>query len=189
MGVQQEEGSGHWSARSEGQWSRGARGLDPAGSAEHGRRRAKPGGRSPCSGWDGRGHSAWVPSRLFCLSFPLASVTPLSPGRAAPAAPAEEDFDTLLSAAMKADSTCAFAKCSASVVTLGQLCQLCGHRYCLSHHLPEVCGPLVGGSSGDPPSGNACSPSPRCPGGAFFKTVRPGLRLMWTPGPGQRPSC
>uniref|UniRef100_A0A8C6EMH7 Immunoglobulin mu DNA binding protein 2 n=1 Tax=Marmota marmota marmota TaxID=9994 RepID=A0A8C6EMH7_MARMA len=124
----------------EGQWSRGARGLDPAGSAEHGRRRAKPGGRSPCSGWDGRGHSAWVPSRLFCLSFPLASVTPLSPGRAAPAAPAEEDFDTLLSAAMKADSTCAFAKCSASVVTLGQLCQLCGHRYCLSHHLPEVHG-------------------------------------------------
>ncbi|KAI6053984.1 DNA-binding protein SMUBP-2 [Marmota monax] len=61
-------------------------------------------------------------------------------GRAAPAAPAEEDFDTLLSAAMKADSTCAFAKCSASVVTLGQLCQLCGHRYCLSHHLPEVHG-------------------------------------------------
>nr|XP_026252347.1 DNA-binding protein SMUBP-2 [Urocitellus parryii] len=61
-------------------------------------------------------------------------------GRAAPAAPAEEDFDALLSAVVKADSTCAFAKCSASVVTLGQLCQLCGHRYCLSHHLPEVHG-------------------------------------------------
>ncbi|XP_047374036.1 DNA-binding protein SMUBP-2 isoform X2 [Sciurus carolinensis] len=62
-------------------------------------------------------------------------------GRAAPAPPPPaEDFDALVSAAVKADSTCAHAKCSASVVTLGQLCQLCGRRYCLSHHLPEVHG-------------------------------------------------
>ena len=55
--------------------------------------------------------------------------------------PAGEDFDALVSAAIKADNTCGFAKCTASVVTLGQLCPHCGHRYCLSHHLPEVCAP------------------------------------------------
>ncbi|KAM6157932.1 DNA-binding protein SMUBP-2 [Rhynchocyon petersi] len=54
--------------------------------------------------------------------------------------PTESDFDALISAAVKADNTCAFAKCRASVVTLGQVCLLCGHRYCLSHHLPEVHG-------------------------------------------------
>ncbi|KAM6160185.1 DNA-binding protein SMUBP-2 [Erethizon dorsatum] len=54
--------------------------------------------------------------------------------------PTEEDFDALVSAAVKADNTCSFAKCSASVVTLGQLCQFCGRRYCLSHHLPEIHG-------------------------------------------------
>ncbi|XP_037373318.1 DNA-binding protein SMUBP-2 [Talpa occidentalis] len=54
--------------------------------------------------------------------------------------PAEEDFDALVSAAVKADNTCGFAKCSASVATLGQLCPHCGRRYCLSHHLPEVHG-------------------------------------------------
>ncbi|XP_020040567.1 DNA-binding protein SMUBP-2 isoform X1 [Castor canadensis] len=56
------------------------------------------------------------------------------------ALPAEDDFDALVSAAIKADNTCSFAKCSASIVTLGQLCQLCGRRYCLSHHLPEIHG-------------------------------------------------
>lgn len=55
--------------------------------------------------------------------------------------PAEEDFDALVSAAIKADNTCGFAKCAASVVTLGQLCLHCGRRYCLGHHLPEVRGP------------------------------------------------
>ncbi|KAM5247003.1 DNA-binding protein SMUBP-2 [Ctenodactylus gundi] len=63
-----------------------------------------------------------------------------SPGHPAKDLTTTEDFDALVSAAIKADSTCAFTKCSASVVTLGQLCQLCGHRYCLSHHLPEVHG-------------------------------------------------
>ncbi|XP_053418453.1 DNA-binding protein SMUBP-2 isoform X2 [Nycticebus coucang] len=51
-----------------------------------------------------------------------------------------EDFDALISAAMKADNTCGFAKCTASVATLGQFCQLCGRRYCFSHHLPEIHG-------------------------------------------------
>nr|XP_020739711.1 DNA-binding protein SMUBP-2 [Odocoileus virginianus texanus] len=61
-------------------------------------------------------------------------------GPAAMELPAEEDFDALVSAAIRADNTCGFAKCTASVVTLGQLCPHCGHRYCLGHHLPEVHG-------------------------------------------------
>uniref|UniRef100_A0A8C5LCH1 DNA-binding protein SMUBP-2 n=1 Tax=Jaculus jaculus TaxID=51337 RepID=A0A8C5LCH1_JACJA len=61
-------------------------------------------------------------------------------GCAASALPAEEDLDALLSAVVKADNTCSFPKCSASTVTLGQLCQHCGRRYCLSHHLPEIHG-------------------------------------------------
>ncbi|XP_057362671.1 DNA-binding protein SMUBP-2 isoform X2 [Manis pentadactyla] len=54
--------------------------------------------------------------------------------------PLEEDFDALVSAAIEADHTCGFAKCTASVTTLGQFCPHCSHRYCLSHHLPEVHG-------------------------------------------------
>ncbi|KAM8816062.1 DNA-binding protein SMUBP-2 [Rhynchonycteris naso] len=61
-------------------------------------------------------------------------------GPAALALPAVEDFDALVAAAMKADNTCALAKCTASVVTLGQLCPHCGRRYCLSHCLPEIHG-------------------------------------------------
>lgn len=61
-------------------------------------------------------------------------------GHLAKGLPAEEDFDALVSAAVKANTTCGFAKCSASIVTLGQLCQFCGHCYCLSHHLPEIHG-------------------------------------------------
>lgn len=51
---------------------------------------------------------------------------------------AEEDFDALISAAIKADNTCGFHKCKASITTLGQLCLHCSKRYCLSHHIPEV---------------------------------------------------
>ncbi|XP_036991202.2 LOW QUALITY PROTEIN: DNA-binding protein SMUBP-2 [Artibeus jamaicensis] len=54
--------------------------------------------------------------------------------------PAVEDFDALVSAAVRADNACSFAKCTASVVTLGQLCLHCGRRYCLSHCLPEIHG-------------------------------------------------
>ncbi|XP_038419589.1 DNA-binding protein SMUBP-2-like isoform X10 [Canis lupus familiaris] len=61
-------------------------------------------------------------------------------GHAAVDLPSEEDFDALVAAAVKADNTCGLAKCTASVVTLGQLCQHCGHRFCLSHHLPEIHG-------------------------------------------------
>ncbi|XP_072495490.1 DNA-binding protein SMUBP-2 isoform X2 [Notamacropus eugenii] len=53
---------------------------------------------------------------------------------------AEEDFDALVSAAIKTNNTCGFPRCKASVVTLGLLCLHCGQRFCLSHHLPEVHG-------------------------------------------------
>ncbi|NWU71552.1 SMBP2 protein, partial [Pterocles burchelli] len=53
---------------------------------------------------------------------------------------AEEDIDALISAAIKADNTCGFPRCKASVTTLGQLCLHCNRRYCLSHHVPEVHG-------------------------------------------------
>ncbi|XP_003468365.3 DNA-binding protein SMUBP-2 [Cavia porcellus] len=72
--------------------------------------------------------------------FPEKKKKKEAKGRPARDQPTEEDFDALVSAAVKADNTCSFAKCSASVVTLGQFCQFCGHRYCLSHHLPEVHG-------------------------------------------------
>uniref|UniRef100_U3I681 DNA-binding protein SMUBP-2 n=1 Tax=Anas platyrhynchos platyrhynchos TaxID=8840 RepID=U3I681_ANAPP len=52
----------------------------------------------------------------------------------------EEDIDALISAAIKADNTCGFPRCKASVTTLGQLCLHCNRRYCLSHHVPEVHG-------------------------------------------------
>ncbi|KAH0621033.1 hypothetical protein JD844_022038 [Phrynosoma platyrhinos] len=52
----------------------------------------------------------------------------------------EEDFDAMISAAIKADNTCGFSKCKASITTLGQLCLHCNKRYCLSHHIPEIHG-------------------------------------------------
>ncbi|XP_036115835.1 DNA-binding protein SMUBP-2 [Molossus molossus] len=61
-------------------------------------------------------------------------------GPAALDLPAAEDFDALVSAAVKADNTCGLAKCRASVATLGPLCPHCGRRYCLSHCLPEIHG-------------------------------------------------
>ncbi|NXL94262.1 SMBP2 protein, partial [Alectura lathami] len=61
-------------------------------------------------------------------------------GKAAADGATEEDIDALISAAMKADNTCSFPRCKASVTTLGQLCLHCSRRYCLSHHIPEVHG-------------------------------------------------
>ncbi|XP_034869357.1 DNA-binding protein SMUBP-2 isoform X2 [Mirounga leonina] len=61
-------------------------------------------------------------------------------GHAAVDLPGEEDFEALVAAAIKADNMCGLAKCTASVVTVGQLCLHCGRRFCLSHHLPEIHG-------------------------------------------------
>ncbi|XP_026783616.3 DNA-binding protein SMUBP-2 [Pangasianodon hypophthalmus] len=58
----------------------------------------------------------------------------------AAAATAEDDFDALIDAVVKAESVCGFMKCKASVLTLGQLCVYCNRQYCLSHHIPEVHG-------------------------------------------------
>ena len=82
---------------------------------------------------------SWHPTSLSSPAGVTDACLPTGP--AAIELPAEEDFDALVLAAIKADNTCGFAKCTASVVTLGQLCLHCGRRYCLSHHLPEVRGP------------------------------------------------
>ena len=52
----------------------------------------------------------------------------------------EEDFDTLIAAAIKENSTCAASKCKVLTATLGQNCTFCGKRFCLEHHIPEVHG-------------------------------------------------
>ncbi|KAM5316922.1 DNA-binding protein SMUBP-2 [Glossophaga mutica] len=72
--------------------------------------------------------------------FPEKNKKKDAKGPAALGLPAVEDFDTLVSAAVRADNTCGFAKCTASVASLGQLCPHCGRRYCLSHCLPEIHG-------------------------------------------------
>ncbi|KAI5623998.1 DNA-binding protein SMUBP-2 [Silurus asotus] len=58
----------------------------------------------------------------------------------AAAAKADDDFEALIDAVVKAESVCGFTKCKASVLTLGQLCVYCNRQYCLSHHIPEVHG-------------------------------------------------
>ncbi|XP_077451632.1 DNA-binding protein SMUBP-2 [Stigmatopora argus] len=58
----------------------------------------------------------------------------------AAAASPGDDLDALIDAVVKAESVCAFVKCKASVLTLGQLCLFCNRQYCLSHHIPEVHG-------------------------------------------------
>lgn len=83
---------------------------------------------------------------LFSSAKPMAKWPSLfpafSPGKpsakSGAGSVAEEDIDALISAAIKADSTCGFPRCEADVATLGQLCLHCNRRYCLSHHIPEV---------------------------------------------------
>ncbi|CAL8356453.1 unnamed protein product [Lota lota] len=58
----------------------------------------------------------------------------------AAAASAEDDFDTLITAVIKAESVCSLVKCKASVLLLGQLCPFCNRQFCLGHHVPEVHG-------------------------------------------------
>lgn len=52
----------------------------------------------------------------------------------------EEDFDSLIEAAMRENKSCAFVKCKQSTATLGQNCEFCSGRFCLQHHIPEVHG-------------------------------------------------
>ncbi|CAI9551499.1 unnamed protein product, partial [Staurois parvus] len=55
-----------------------------------------------------------------------------------------DSFDALLAEAVKADNTCGFGKCKASVVTVGDFCIHCNKRFCLSHHIPEVINAVIG---------------------------------------------
>ena len=52
----------------------------------------------------------------------------------------EEDFDALIAMATKMNTKCQYPKCKASTSCLGQNCEFCAKRYCLSHHIPEVHG-------------------------------------------------
>ncbi|CAL8261735.1 unnamed protein product [Merluccius merluccius] len=79
--------------------------------------------------------------QLTCSTpFPGKNRTKAGACDIAAAASAEDDFDTLITAVMKAESVCSFVKCKASVLTLGQLCPFCNRQYCLGHHVPEVHG-------------------------------------------------
>ncbi|OWF38482.1 DNA-binding protein SMUBP-2-like [Mizuhopecten yessoensis] len=51
-----------------------------------------------------------------------------------------DDFDGLIAAAQKLDEVCGFKKCKVKVKTLGQNCEFCMRRFCLSHHIPEIHG-------------------------------------------------
>lgn len=57
----------------------------------------------------------------------------------------EEDVDKILSEFRQMDGICNYATCRTAITLLGQLCQQCNRRFCLSHHLPEVhgCGDAV----------------------------------------------
>ena len=57
-----------------------------------------------------------------------------------PANVPQEDFDSIIAAAMQENRTCAFPKCKTLTLTLGQNCEFCAKRYCLNHHIPEVHG-------------------------------------------------
>ncbi len=56
------------------------------------------------------------------------------------ALPAEEDFDALIAAAVKENTTCAFKKCKTLTATLGHNCEFCAKRFCLGHQMPEIHG-------------------------------------------------
>lgn len=52
----------------------------------------------------------------------------------------EEDIDNLVSAIVKADSTCSLEKCNKNVKLIGQKCSHCGRTFCLTHCTPEFHG-------------------------------------------------
>lgn len=51
-----------------------------------------------------------------------------------------DDFEGLIAAAQKLDEICGFKKCKVKVKTLGQNCEFCLRRFCLSHHIAEIHG-------------------------------------------------
>lgn len=67
---------------------------------------------------------------------PLPSVIPASEAKKQP----EEDLDAILREFKKLDTVCNFSTCKTSITVLGQQCNYCRRRFCLSHHLPEIHG-------------------------------------------------
>ena len=49
-----------------------------------------------------------------------------------------DDFDELVDMFAKSNSICSFKGCKVLVVTLGENCDYCRHRFCLKHSLAEV---------------------------------------------------
>lgn len=68
------------------------------------------------------------------------AATTVKPSKLATKDAMPDDFDELIAAAIKENTTCSFAGCKTSVRTLGQNCEHCSRRFCLSHHIPEVHG-------------------------------------------------
>ena len=52
--------------------------------------------------------------------------------------PDTEDIDSLIELVKKNDNTCSYSKCKTNIAVLGQKCQFCGLRFCLTHAMPEI---------------------------------------------------
>lgn len=52
--------------------------------------------------------------------------------------PDTEDLDSLLATIKKSDNTCSYYRCKTNIAVLGQKCQFCGLRFCLTHAMPEI---------------------------------------------------
>ena len=62
------------------------------------------------------------------------------PLKGTPAGQPEEDFDAVLAAAVKENTTCSVDRCKENAKILGQNCPFCGRRFCISHSMAEVHG-------------------------------------------------
>ena len=57
----------------------------------------------------------------------------------------DDDFDELINLATKMNNVCNLKGCKTKIHVLGQDCDFCGNRFCLSHHMAEIhgCGDAV----------------------------------------------
>ena len=56
-----------------------------------------------------------------------------------------EDIDSLIALVKKSDNTCSHSKCKTNITVLGQKCEFCGLRFCLTHSMPEIHSPEICG--------------------------------------------
>lgn len=56
-----------------------------------------------------------------------------------------DDFDELINLATKMNNVCNLKGCKTKIHVLGQDCDFCGNRFCLSHHMAEIhgCGDAI----------------------------------------------